>query len=109
MFSLLFVSDGDGPQPRDGSLRYHANPQTGQMMFFYPQSGHQFVAEGFIIGFLNVACAIALIFVAQYAPKMKDSSSRNVALIGGIFAFVFFFRMVRSLYIMKNPWYGKAY
>ncbi len=78
-------------------------------MFFYPQSGNQFVAEGFIIGFLNLGCGLALIFVAAYAPKIKDDSTRNMLMVGGIIAFVFFFRMVRSLYIMKNGWYGRAF
>jgi hypothetical protein len=85
------------------------NPNTGQILFFYPQSGNQFVAEGFIIGFLNLACAIALIFVAIVAPKFQDESKRSYAMLGGIAVFVFCFRMVRSLYVMKNPWYGGRY
>jgi len=82
------------------------NPSTGQILFFYPQSGQQFVAEGFIIGFLNLACAIALICVAVVAPKLQDEQTRTFAMIGSIAVFVFCFRMIRSLYVMKNPWYG---
>jgi oligosaccharyltransferase complex subunit gamma len=85
---------------------YYANPQTGQIMFFYPQSGNQFVVEGFVIGFLNLASSIALIAVAVYLPKIKDAQTRNIAMGVGIFAFIFCFRSVRSLYIMKNQWYG---
>lgn len=85
---------------------YYANPQTGQIMFFYPQSGNQFVVEGFVIGFLNVACAASLIFVTVFAPHIKDEHKRNICMGGGILAFVVCFRMVKRLYIMKNQWYG---
>eukprot|EP01033_Poteriospumella_lacustris_P006070 gene6070-4359_t len=88
---------------------YYANPQTGQIMFFYPQSGNQFVVEGFVVGFLNLACSIALIAVAVFLPKIKDPQTRNIAMGVGIFAFIFCFRSVRSLYIMKNQWYGRVY
>eukprot|EP01038_Epipyxis_sp_PR26KG_P014015 gene14015-18796_t len=88
---------------------YYANPQTGQIMFFYPQSGNQFVVEGFVIGFLNLACAGALIFVATVAPNFKDEQARTVAMLTGICIFGVCFRMVRSLYIMKNNWYGSRF
>lgn len=52
-------------------IRYYANPQTGQIMFFYPQSGNQFVVEGFVIGFLNLGCAASLIFLTAFAPYFK--------------------------------------
>lgn len=78
-------------------------------MFFYPQSGNQFVVEGFVVGFLNLACSIALVAVAVYLPKIKDPQTRNIAMGAGIVAFILCFRSVRSLYIMKNQWYGKVY
>eukprot|EP00600_Ochromonadales_sp_CCMP1393_P008938 CAMPEP_0174962500 /NCGR_PEP_ID=MMETSP0004_2-20121128/4814_1 /TAXON_ID=420556 /ORGANISM="Ochromonas sp., Strain CCMP1393" /LENGTH=346 /DNA_ID=CAMNT_0016211031 /DNA_START=270 /DNA_END=1310 /DNA_ORIENTATION=- len=88
---------------------YYANPQTGQIMFFYPQSGTQFVVEGFVIGFLNLGCAGSLALITMIAPKFKDEQNRTVGIVGGIIAFAFCFRMVRNLYIMKNQWYGRAY
>lgn len=78
-------------------------------MFFYPQSGNQFVVEGFVIGFLNLACAIALVAVAVFIPKIKDDQTRNIGMIVGIVSFIFCFRSIRSLYIMKNNWYGRVY
>lgn len=87
---------------------YYANPQTGQIMFFYPQSGNQFVVEGFCIGFLNLACAISALLVV-YAPYFKDQQYRTFGILGGIFVFFFCFRMVRNLYIMKNQWYGSRF
>jgi hypothetical protein len=89
-------------------LRYYANPQTGQIMFFYPQSGNQFVVEGFVIGFLNLACALSVMLVLV-ATQFKDEQTKLVCMVGGIFAFLFCFRMTRSLYILKNPWYGQRF
>jgi len=88
---------------------YYANPQTGQIQFFYPQSGNQFVAEGFIIGFLNVMCAIAGIVVLKVAPSIKDEQTRTMVVVFGMVAFFICFRSIRSLYIMKNQWYGHVY
>eukprot|EP01041_Mallomonas_annulata_P007173 gene7173-14610_t len=84
---------------------YYANPQTGQIMFFYNQSGSQFVVEGFVIGFLNLACAASLIFLTTIAPKFKDEKSRSSALTGGCFCFIVCFLWIRALYRMKNRWY----
>ena len=87
---------------------YYANPQNGQMMFFYPQSGNQFVVEGFVIGFLNVGCAFSLIFLGIVAPKFKSEDHRTMAVIGGIISFTACFWQIRNLYRMKNRWYGSA-
>ena len=87
---------------------YHSTNQ-GQIMFFYPQSGNQFVVEGFIIGFLNLMCGGALIFVAVAAPKFKSEGNRTAAVIGGLIVFVLCFFQIRGLYIMKNRWYGSQY
>ncbi len=89
--------------------RYHANPQTGQIQFFYPQSGNQFVVEGFVIGFLNVGCAISAIVLGVYAPTIRDEQTKTMVIIFGVVAFFICFRSIRSLYIMKNNWYGHVY
>lgn len=85
---------------------YYANPQNGQIMFFYPQSGNQFVVEGFVIGFLNLGCAISLIFLGVVAPKFKSDDHRTMAVLGGLLSFVICFWQIRNLYRMKNRWYG---
>jgi len=87
---------------------YYANPQTGQIMFFYPQSGNQFVVEGFIIGFLNLGCAGALIFLAAVSPTFKSQKLKDYSLIGCVVIFTICFMQIRSLYIMKNRWYGSV-
>ena len=85
---------------------FYANPQTGQIMFFYPQSGNQFVIEGFIIGFLNIGCAVSLLFTTLYAPKMSPSK-QTWGMLGGMACFAFCFWQIRGFYIMKNRWYGQ--
>ena len=78
-------------------------------MFFYPQSNNQFVVEGFVIGFLNLSCAGSLIFVTLFAPNFKDEQNRTIGMIIGTVVFAFCFRSIRSLYILKNNWYGSRF
>ena len=87
---------------------YHANPQTGQILFFYPQSGSQFVVEGFVIGFLNVACAVGLIFITVFVPKFKSEQTRSTCLWLGMGVFLLCFFQIKGLYRMKNRWYGSS-
>ena len=87
---------------------YHST-NKGEIMFFYPQSGNQFVVEGFIIGFLNLLCGGALIFIAVAAPKFKSEGNRSAAVIGGMLLFTFCFLQIRGFYKMKNRWYGSHY
>jgi hypothetical protein len=82
------------------------NPQNGQRTYFYPQSGNQFVVEGFIIGALNMTCAAALIIASIYAPKLAKNST--VPIIVCLVVFVACFLQIRSFYIMKNRWYGSS-
>lgn len=62
-----------------------------------------------MIGFLNLACAGSLALVFLYAPYFKDETRRTMGIVGGMVIFTVCFRLVRSLYIMKNPWYGRAF
>jgi oligosaccharyltransferase complex subunit gamma len=87
---------------------YYANPQTGQLMFFYPQSGNQFVVEGFIIGFLNLACGGALTFLATVAPNISPKR-RSFGLFASSLIFVFCFIAVLNFFKMKNRWYGAGF
>ena len=87
---------------------YHAS-NKGEIMFFYPQSDNQFVAEGFIIGFLNLLCSGALVFLLIAAPKFKSESNRSAAVLGGMILFCFAFSQIRGFYRMKNRWYGSVY
>lgn len=77
-------------------------------MFFYPQSSSQFVAEGFIIGFLSLTAGAALIFLSVYAPKFKSQRSKDYSVAAGMIVFFVCFWQVRSFYRMKNRWYGVA-
>lgn len=88
------------------SLRFFQDNRSGQITLFYPQSGSQFVAEGFIIGFLNLMCGGALIFIAYAAPKFKSENNRSAAVIGSMIVFTICFTQIRGFYKMKNRWYG---
>lgn len=78
-------------------------------MLFYPQAGSQFVAEGFIVGFLNLMCAGSLIFIGVAAPKFKSENNRLAAVIGGMIVFLICFMQIRGLFVMKNRWYGSNF
>ena len=90
-------------------FRYFTDQRTGQITLFYPQSGSQFVAEGFVIGFLNLMCGGALIFIAYAAPKFKSESNRSAAVIGSMIVFIICFSQIRGFYKMKNRWYGSVW
>ena len=79
---------------------YYSNPQTRQVMYFYPQQGNQFVVEGFIIGFLNLMCGGSLVFLAAVAPSL-GTKMRSVAVVASSITFVFCFTLVRNFYKMK--------
>ena len=86
---------------------YYNDPRGGGTYFFYPDANQQFVLEGFIVGGLNVACAVALIWTAKGAPKLKTAEQRLIGVLGGMLTFCALFWQVRHLYIKKNKWYGK--
>lgn len=67
------------------------------------------MVEGFVIGFLNLGCAASLIVMLVFAPYFKDEQNRTIGLVGGVVGFLVCFRLIRSLYIMKNGWYGRAF
>lgn len=84
---------------------YYADPQTGQIMFFYDDSGSQFVIEGFIVGFLNLVCAGSLIFLTALAPQIRSPQVRSTAITVACVCFIGCFLWIRSLYCMKSKWY----
>ena len=84
---------------------YESNPQTGEIQLFYPQSGSQFVVEGFIIGALNLVCASSLIFAAAIAPNFKNAQTKSTCVTLALITFISCFMWVRYLYRMKNKWY----
>jgi len=87
---------------------FFLNHQTGQIVFFHPQSNQQFVIEGFIIGFLNVGCAVALICLCTFMKRFKDSQNRST-FIGACFTtFVILLYSIISLYRVKNRWYMRV-
>ena len=85
---------------------YQKNPRGGGNMYIYPQASNQFVVEGFIIGFLNIGCAASLLWTVLKAPKLDTAEKRSIGVISGVMAFAAFFWQIRSIYVLKNRWYG---
>lgn len=87
---------------------YHVERRSGRITFFHPQSGQQFVVEGFIIGAFNISCALAAILLAEVSlpsSRLKHPWWRKVVCWGCLVAFPFFFYQIFSFYRMKNRWY----
>ena len=68
----------------------------------------QFVVEGFIIGFLNILCGVALIFMTVIAPRLGSEQKRSSFVIGSMVVALVSFLSVKSLYKYKNRWYGSG-
>ena len=86
---------------------YQQDPRTKQLMFFYPHQGNQFVVEGFVIGFLNLACGGALCFLGLVAPTIsKDTNKQSMVMAVSAAVFVACFYAVRGFYRLKNGWYN---
>lgn len=79
--------------------------QDGSILWFHPQANVQFVAEGFITGFMTLLCGMFGILLVHWAPTRKSQGRRNLAagLCGALF--IVFFINVLKLYKSKNPWY----
>lgn len=85
---------------------WYYTDRKGGLVLFYPQAQQQFVVEGFIIGLLNIGAAGSLIWTVAKAPKLSTPERRSIGVICGYACFAILFWQVRSLYVMKNPWYG---
>lgn len=80
--------------------------QQGRCMFIHPQSGTQFVAEGFIIGGLTLACAAAAVrLVHTYAAGHKAAERQVTTTLLALVAFAVLYSQVLAIYRGKNPWY----
>lgn len=74
--------------------------------FIHPSSGSQYGAEGYVIAFLNLVLAVAVILMnTRVKGDLKSQWSRNTVLAAGCFCFFIFFRQLRDIYTRKNPGY----
>jgi hypothetical protein len=89
---------------RDPPMFYCNNKRC---MFIHPQSGTQFIAEGFIVGAMIVACAAIAVFLIKIMrgtaglPTDKVKGFTIAALIG----FIVVYGQVIALYRFKASWY----
>lgn len=82
----------------------------GSMSFINPSSGTQYGAESWIIGFVNIVCAAALILMNTRLLKIQGGEvARGIAVTAGILAFHFFFGILRNIYTRKNNGYRWGY
>ena len=80
------------------------NPQTRKVEWYTTQSGIQYGMEGFVIGCLNMGCALTMVLLAQYLPRAKRDNQMTMAIVM-VIAFGFCYTRICSLYRAKNPWY----
>jgi len=87
---------------------FYVDRHTNAMSFFHPNNGQQFVVEGFIIGFLNIACAIVIICLVNYASTMQSKQTATNAGLLCLFLFSILYWWIISLYKYKNRWYMRT-
>lgn len=80
--------------------------RTRRVMFVAQQAGTQYVAEGLIVGGLNIAAALAALMLIRVLPKVRNTETRNAGAIVAGLAFLFFYYQIYALYCYKNPWYS---
>ncbi|KAH7489002.1 hypothetical protein KRP22_012201 [Phytophthora ramorum] len=79
--------------------------RKGNIQYFHPQGRQQFVYEGLIVGGYDVAAAICMILLSQWALYVRNPTVRYVAIVGCALGFVFMYRQMTDAYKFKNRWY----
>jgi hypothetical protein len=79
--------------------------RKGNIQYFHPQGRQQFVYEGLIVGGYDVAAAIFMILLSQWALYVKTPAVRYMAIVGCALGFVFMYRQMTDAYKFKNRWY----
>ncbi|KAG7384820.1 tumor suppressor candidate 3 [Phytophthora pseudosyringae] len=79
--------------------------RKGNIQYFHPQGRQQFVYEGLIVGGYDVAAAIFMILLSQWALYVRNPAVRYTAIVGCALGFVFMYRQMTDAYKFKNRWY----
>ncbi|GMF36492.1 unnamed protein product [Phytophthora fragariaefolia] len=79
--------------------------RKGNIQYFHPQGRQQFVYEGLIVGGFDVAAAIFMILLSQWALYVRNPAVRYVAIIGCALGFFVMYRQMTDAYKFKNRWY----
>uniref|UniRef100_M4C2F1 Uncharacterized protein n=1 Tax=Hyaloperonospora arabidopsidis (strain Emoy2) TaxID=559515 RepID=M4C2F1_HYAAE len=83
----------------------YAADRQGNVQYFHPQGRQQFVYEGLIVGSYDVAAAVCVILLSQWALYVRNPVVRYLAIVGCSLGFVFLYRQMTDAYKMKNRWY----
>ncbi|EEY60485.1 uncharacterized protein PITG_21027 [Phytophthora infestans T30-4] len=65
----------------------------------------QFVYEGLIVGGYDVAAAVFMILLSQWALYVRNPAVRYLSIVGCAVGFVFMYRQMTNAYKFKNRWY----
>ena len=79
--------------------------RTGRFFIMLPQAGSQSVAEGLLIGVLNVACAASVVALLVLLPRVRDAGTRTLYGVSAVATFVLCYSNVVAMYRMKHPGY----
>lgn len=79
--------------------------RKGNVKYFHPAGRQQFVYEGLIVGGYDVASAIFLILLSQWAIYVHNPYVRSSAIVVCALGFTFMYRQMIAAYTFKNRWY----
>lgn len=79
--------------------------RKGNIQYFHPQGRQQFVYEGLIVGGYDVAAAVFMILLSQWALYVRNPVVRYLSIVGCALGFVFMYRQMTDAYKFKNRWY----
>ncbi|KAG2764103.1 hypothetical protein PC129_g4821 [Phytophthora cactorum] len=79
--------------------------RKGNIQYFHPQGRQQFVYEGLIVGGYDVAAAVFMILLSQWALYVRNPAVRYLSIVGCAIGFVFMYRQMTNAYKFKNRWY----
>ncbi|KAF4146264.1 OST3/OST6 transporter family [Phytophthora infestans] len=79
--------------------------RKGNIQYFHPQGRQQFVYEGLIVGGYDVAAAVFMILLSQWALYVRNPAVRYLSIVGCAVGFVFMYRQMTNAYKFKNRWY----
>ncbi|KAE8896004.1 hypothetical protein PF005_g10048 [Phytophthora fragariae] len=79
--------------------------RKGNIQYFHPQGRQQFVYEGLIVGGYDVAAAVFMILLSQWALYVRNPVVRYVSIVGCALGFFVMYRQMTDAYKFKNRWY----
>ena len=79
--------------------------RTRRPSILIQQAGVQSVAEGLLVGGLNLACAAAVVLLVRVLPRVADYGQRTVLAVAALSAFMLCYSNIVGFYRWKQPAY----